>query len=612
MSTALLQELNQELRRLYIAGSDLAAGDFRLKRLLPQFQQLGERSPVFKRLGEGISSLVEQAEEQGAASAVKLQDLALLLGSILYTQGSTAPLAEPDKLASRPILLKTNLSYRKLAEVQQALSTTGSGRYEIVKDAYEQGVFQDLRLLPAAIAALRDPYSELAEFARDAILPAYGKPITAFLLKDFDPSGGKSESRKLHVIERVSGAEQMDFICQAAENGSDEVRTTAIRLLAGYTGYEAALLNFSMEKKKPIREAAFRALAASETVQAADRLYEAFSGKDIELAASALSESERLDARIVRDFAADLEKTPEIKGDKKREESLRTRLNHYQLAVVGKYSEGLTEIYSSILQQHSLYTSLGWIELVDWAANYISSLNTPEGLALIQEVEKKNHRYLPHAFQLAFRLWSPAVLYEQYAEPLANQPDATPDKGTKQREQKLLQVIEDMVVQRAYQMYDAVWRPSSSRYYSISSLEPVSPEEIADCWDPRWLRWSLEKNKPELVSAFARPGEPLIQKYLLRKLNNNPEFRNKYASLLLMGLERVGAELDVRQEALMAALEDKRNNNCYVFDIYVFNLLCGLPSSFLSRLEAVLPMYRYEAGEQLSYVIRTLSQRGEQ
>lgn len=41
MSTALLQELHQEIRRLYIAGSGLAAGDFRLKRLLPQFQQLG-------------------------------------------------------------------------------------------------------------------------------------------------------------------------------------------------------------------------------------------------------------------------------------------------------------------------------------------------------------------------------------------------------------------------------------------------------------------------------------------------------------------------------------------------------------------------------------------
>lgn len=69
MSTALLQELHQEYRRLYIAGSELAAGDFRLKRLLQQFQQFGERSPVFKRLGEGIAVLLEPGSPDGPAPA---------------------------------------------------------------------------------------------------------------------------------------------------------------------------------------------------------------------------------------------------------------------------------------------------------------------------------------------------------------------------------------------------------------------------------------------------------------------------------------------------------------------------------------------------------------
>lgn len=87
MSTALLQELHQEVRRLYIAGSDLAAGDFRLKRLLPQFQQLGERAPVFKRLGEGITALIEPGSTAEPVSAAKLQELTLLLESVLYTQG---------------------------------------------------------------------------------------------------------------------------------------------------------------------------------------------------------------------------------------------------------------------------------------------------------------------------------------------------------------------------------------------------------------------------------------------------------------------------------------------------------------------------------------------
>lgn len=87
MSTALLQELHQEVNRLYIAGSELAAEDFRLKRLLPQFQQLGERAPIFKRLGEGIVAVIEPDHSEGSSSAQNLQELSVLLSSVLYTQG---------------------------------------------------------------------------------------------------------------------------------------------------------------------------------------------------------------------------------------------------------------------------------------------------------------------------------------------------------------------------------------------------------------------------------------------------------------------------------------------------------------------------------------------
>jgi hypothetical protein len=156
---------------LYIAGSELAAGDFRLKRLLPQLQELGERSPVFKRLGEGVAALLEPGSTEEASPGVQLQELTLLLESVLYTQGVTTADGTPGPLPVRTFVLQTNQPYRKLAAVQQALSTTGSGRYEIVVDAYEEGVFQDLRLLPLAITALNDPYSEIAELAMTEILP---------------------------------------------------------------------------------------------------------------------------------------------------------------------------------------------------------------------------------------------------------------------------------------------------------------------------------------------------------------------------------------------------------------------------------------------------------
>lgn len=194
MSTALLQELHQEYRRLYIAGSELAAGDFRLKRLLPQFQQLGERSPVFKKLGEGITALIEAGSPDSLAPGIQLQENTLLLESVLYTQGTTSVEGTPGPLPVRKFTLQTNQTYRKLAPVIEALTTTGSGRYEIVLDAYKEGVFQDLRLLPLAVSALNDPYSELAEYAKNHILPSYGPEIAGYLLESFNPAGGGARS----------------------------------------------------------------------------------------------------------------------------------------------------------------------------------------------------------------------------------------------------------------------------------------------------------------------------------------------------------------------------------------------------------------------------------
>lgn len=137
MSTALLQELHQEVKRLYIAGSELAAEDFRLKRLLPQFQQLGERAPIFKRLGEGIALVIASDPSEGSSSAQQLQDLSVLLSSVLHTQGVTSPDGELLEVQVHPLSLPTQFSYRKLSAVQLALSTRGGGRYEIIKEAYE-------------------------------------------------------------------------------------------------------------------------------------------------------------------------------------------------------------------------------------------------------------------------------------------------------------------------------------------------------------------------------------------------------------------------------------------------------------------------------------------
>src|SRR5207247_2520572 len=71
----------------------------------------------------------------------------------------------------------TRTTARTLKPLVEALTTTGSGRFEQVKSAVERGLFNDLRLIAPAIRALDDIYPELADLVAEKILPGYGAGI---------------------------------------------------------------------------------------------------------------------------------------------------------------------------------------------------------------------------------------------------------------------------------------------------------------------------------------------------------------------------------------------------------------------------------------------------
>src|SRR6478735_5005119 len=86
MSLALIEESAKEVRRLAIAGSPLAVGDFRLKKLITPLGQAGAKVPVFAQIAKAISDVVNGKE---ADSAANLLNLSTLLNAILYTQGQS-------------------------------------------------------------------------------------------------------------------------------------------------------------------------------------------------------------------------------------------------------------------------------------------------------------------------------------------------------------------------------------------------------------------------------------------------------------------------------------------------------------------------------------------
>ena len=141
--------------------SPLAVGDFRLKKLIAPLEQAGAKVPVFAQVAKSISDVVNGSE---ADSAAHLLSLSTLLNAILYTQGQTGTDGDYRELeVFATNCASTRTTARVLKPLVEALTTTGGGRFEVVKAAVERGAFTDLRLIEPAIRALDDNYPELAD-----------------------------------------------------------------------------------------------------------------------------------------------------------------------------------------------------------------------------------------------------------------------------------------------------------------------------------------------------------------------------------------------------------------------------------------------------------------
>src|SRR5439155_21281975 len=96
---ASIEEAAKDVRRLAIAGSPLAVGDFRLKKLITPLEQAGAKVPVFAQVAKAISDVVNGSE---ADSAAHLLSLSTLLNAILYTQGQTGAAGDYRELETFP------------------------------------------------------------------------------------------------------------------------------------------------------------------------------------------------------------------------------------------------------------------------------------------------------------------------------------------------------------------------------------------------------------------------------------------------------------------------------------------------------------------------------
>jgi hypothetical protein len=227
MALALLSDLEKEVHRLSVAGSNLASQDFRLKNQIPQLEKAASSSAVFKRLHQMVLELIECNPDNATN---KLLDLSALLHAIEYTRGKTGVDGEIQEIESEDLGIGTPLDSRRLNELINALTSKGSGRLNLIIENYPQNNLLDIRLVLPLIGALSD-YSEIADFAKEKLI-CYGQAVLPLLLERFKMKGNAGDGRCLEVIFALAGSSQKKLYFQALDEGSLSVKKAALSVIA--------------------------------------------------------------------------------------------------------------------------------------------------------------------------------------------------------------------------------------------------------------------------------------------------------------------------------------------------------------------------------------------
>ena len=230
MNLDILYKLQEQLKYSIITGSSLIREDFRLKKAVDDMAALSKLAPVFAQIETQAKSLFE-CDNPGERTL----DILALVDAVLETQSGVYEKSELSDIEAG-IGKNCNYSYKMLEPVLTALTTTGSGRWEVLLNARKQDprIFFDYRVLPKYIGGLGDSYGELA-YQISRWMMEDGKMMLEPLKRGFDPMGKSEMCRRFDIIAYLAKEEGNDFYLSIIDGeASKDIRKSAIEAL-GYS-----------------------------------------------------------------------------------------------------------------------------------------------------------------------------------------------------------------------------------------------------------------------------------------------------------------------------------------------------------------------------------------
>jgi hypothetical protein len=582
MSIALVAEVYDEARRLAVAGSVVAPGDFRIKKLIAPLEQIGAKAPVFAKVAEAVKAVVDSTDK---TSAQVLLDLTTLVSAILYTQGETGIAGDLQPIETTDLgLTATQTSARVLKPLLEALSTTGSGRIEVIKDALERGLFRDLRLIQPAVAAIDDVYPDIAELICDKILPLYGKAILPALRSSFDIKGRAGHPRRLRLMHQLDQVGSRDLVKQALEEGSKEVKVAAIECLGQERDDLSYLLEQASAKAQEVRQAAYRALAHYDDDAVIAVLRKAFDGKDLVIAADSLrrSPSEKLLTFIRSRIDEDFKELPKTKD--RREISTKVgRLTQMLECLLGRTDKASEGLILNIFADRAALTKIKGATLsgadLNSAVVRLMAQGTPRmAAALVGSHAELDVGELTVCFAAARRSFPADKVYTTFSPYLSSAAD-------KKANDKRTAIASQLDLR-----------------YRAGGVEEGAP------LDPRWLDTAVAVRDVELVARLIRPGHAAANRLLLQTFSEKLKSAKNIHDCHEVVAAMASAQHPDATDAAITLIE-KFNDKTAYYGYYLGHFIVNLPKSALPRLEALIPKLHERIADVLLVYIQQLREK---
>lgn len=280
-----LVELKERLVYSMVAGTQLLQDDFRFKKAIESFAPLAAKNAVFAKIYTDLQKMLQADQE---AQAILLLNVLGLVDAVLYTQATYE--IEGEFVVLEPTETIGNIvqaSYREMQPILQALTTTGSGRLEVLQNAVETKphIFQDYRILYAMVNDLDDKYAEMAEQIQKILKSlgtgtpllfpdpldyqsqiTYTLPLVdsnqmiTVLKKGFDPQGNRGMAARVSLISAIAKEKENAWYLSVLQESKKEIREQAICALGYCEDNISLLLDLAKKERGKAKEMVYTVL----------------------------------------------------------------------------------------------------------------------------------------------------------------------------------------------------------------------------------------------------------------------------------------------------------------------------------------------------------------